>query len=349
MQSLGNSYVKNYQEGGSFNDAASEAYNERRRSTNYLSGNERNDYQSLLKKCEYLESVNRGLKSENIKLKLQLEKEQVSNKSSRSKLRGSWGKLISLNNLENLSKSPRNHISQIKSDFQNLLEETTKEHQRRVESIRKDFANKESELREKLRLVESTLRNDAEPKIHHLQKEVSGLLSDLHTASAQVETLKTENLCLKQSLEETERSSEEIIDVKDAQIKQLQDWNYRLSITVEGYESKERESIESLKSEHSRLQVEFERMYSQLEAKAHEDSMKLQECCEELERVNLNLQYFRQIILIKNFLLLLKRKTLRLDSFNTISLIFKTYMIYMKKKRKIKKTTRRKARDINQT
>lgn len=168
-----------------------------------------------------------------------------------------------------------------------MLEETNKEHQRKIDSLKKDFIKKESDLREKLRQFESTLRNEAEPKIHHLEKEISELLSDLHTQSADIETLKTENSCLKQRIEESERSSEEIIDIKDTQIKQLQECNRRLSLAVEEYELKSDSSIQQLKQEHNKLQSDFDQAYSQLTLQCQSESFKLQECCEELEKVTI--------------------------------------------------------------
>jgi hypothetical protein len=71
--------------------------------------------------------------------------------------------------------------------------------------------------------------------------------------------------------------SDEIIDVKDTQIKQLQDNNKRLSITIEEYEINEKAKIKALQEEHLKLQVDFEKVLSELENNEEEEKYKFDE------------------------------------------------------------------------
>lgn len=192
----------------------------------------------------------------------------------------------STSNIDNMSKSQKNHLAQIKNDFQNLVEESKREHKRKEDSLKKEFQQKENELREKLRISDHILKNEAEPRIEHLEKEMSELISELNALTADIEALKTENDCLKQRIEEEGERSEEIIEVKDGQIKQLKDCNQRLSATIEEYESKERVTIGELKEEHLKLQVEFERVCNELENKNEEEKERLQECYSELDKAS---------------------------------------------------------------
>ena len=140
---------------------------------------------------------------------------------------------------------------------------------------------------------------------------MSELISELNALTADIETLKSENDWLKQRIEEEAERSEDIIEVKDGQIKQLKECNQRLSATIEDYESKERLTIEELKEEHLKLQVEFERVWTELENKNEEEKERLQECYGELDKVG-NVEYvYRLISLIMNFEKLLMKRRLK--------------------------------------
>ena len=73
--------------------------------------------------------------------------------------------------------------------------------------------------------------------------------------------------------------------MKDSQIQKLQEVNKRLSNTIEDYETKEQHRFSQLKEEHMKLQVDFEKIYHELESKEQDQQIRLQECYSELEKV----------------------------------------------------------------
>lgn len=128
--------------------------------------------------------------------------------------------------------------------------------------------------REQINALKNQLHHEAEPKIQSLEKEINDLLSDLNTISNEVETLKSENEMMDQKLSSQISESEEIIEVKDTQIRKLQEVNKRLSLSIEEYETREKAKIKELQEEHLKLQVDFEKVLNELENKKDEDNMK---------------------------------------------------------------------------
>jgi len=77
------------------------------------------------------------------------------------------------------------------------------------------------------------LYNEAEPKITELEKYINDLEEDLQTISNDWENLKVENETLENNIIQKKAEAEEIINVKDDQIKLLQDSNKRLIDEIE--------------------------------------------------------------------------------------------------------------------
>lgn len=176
-----------------------------------------------------------------------------------------------------MNKSQKHHLAQIKEDFENMLNDTKKEAKRKEEKFRQECEDRENALKEKLRKSEHLLTNEAQPRIQQLEKEMSELISDLHSLSSDVENLKNENEGLHLQLQNQITSSEEIIDVKDGQIQHLKICNQRLTESIEEYESKEKDKIKELREDHLKLQVDFEKVCSELESKEEEQKERLQE------------------------------------------------------------------------
>jgi chromosome segregation ATPase len=191
----------------------------------------------------------------------------------------------SINILDGVNNSQNNHLSQIKQDYQNLIEETKNESKRKEDHIKKENEKHENKLREQIQGLRDRLHHEAEPKIQVLEKEINELLSDHDNISRELESIKTENEILDQKLFLLASESDEIIDVKDTQIKQLQDNNKRLSITIEEYEINEKAKIKALQEEHLKLQVDFEKVLSELENNEEEEKYKFDEWYQELEKV----------------------------------------------------------------
>jgi len=81
------------------------------------------------------------------------------------------------------------------------------------------------------------MNNDDKEKIKELENYSNDLLNDLQTISNDWETLKIENEALERKINDKDTVTEDIIAVKDNQIKQLQDINKRIS---EEFDDKEK-------------------------------------------------------------------------------------------------------------
>lgn len=103
------------------------------------------------------------------------------------------------------------------------------------------------------------------------------MLSDLQNLSNDVETLKTENEQLQKQLKEETEKSDQIIEVKDNQIQQLKNNNADLVRKIDQYEANEKYKIKELRDQHLQLQVEFEKVCTELESRDEEEKDKLQQ------------------------------------------------------------------------
>lgn len=155
-----------------------------------------------------------------------------------------------------------------------MIEETKNEAKRREENIKKEYEKREIQQREQIHELKDRLHREAEPKIQGLEKEINDLLSDLNTISNEAEALKTENELMEQKLSSQISESDEIIEVKDTQIRKLQEVNKRLSLSIEEYETREKAKIKELQEEHLKLQVDFEKVLNELENRKEEDNLK---------------------------------------------------------------------------
>jgi len=87
------------------------------------------------------------------------------------------------------------------------------------------------------------MNNDDKEKIKELENYSNDLLNDLQTISNDWETLKIENEALERKINDKDTVTEDIIAVKDNQIKQLQDINKRIS---EEFDDKEKGKVISV-------------------------------------------------------------------------------------------------------
>lgn len=94
MHNLGSNYMKKNTNAGTREADHENANSQDEEGGSYqtLFNQNTNDYQTILARCEYLESLNQNLVSENAKLKNQLESENRSSRHFQSEQRSNFGK-----------------------------------------------------------------------------------------------------------------------------------------------------------------------------------------------------------------------------------------------------------------